>query len=111
MPSGARVIRNTPKSVIPDPTQRDPKPEPVSQLGKLIAERDAYRAAGRADVVAEYDRAIKLIGVRYDAFGNPINVEAPPVEPKSKEEMLALVKAGKLTAEQAKAIAKNKNWQ
>jgi hypothetical protein len=43
-----------------------------TQLAKLVKERDEFAKAGRTDIVAQYDSAIKNYGAKYDAFGNPI---------------------------------------
>lgn len=43
-----------------------------TQLAKLVAERDTFAKAGRTEIVAQYDSAIKNYGAKYDAFGNPI---------------------------------------
>lgn len=62
------------------------KPGSESQLGKLIAERASYAAAGNQAAVAEYDRVIKSIGLKTDAFGNPITGEPlPPADPFAAE--------------------------
>lgn len=44
----------------------DDKEPKGTQLAQLIAERDQWRAAGRDDLVAEYDRVISNFGARGD---------------------------------------------
>lgn len=95
---------------------KEPAAARESQLGVLVRERDAARAAGRDDVAAEYDRVIADYGKKVDLFGNSTPTNPPSggnptaPEPKTKEELLALVRTGKLAPDQAKAIAAKNKW-
>ncbi len=96
---------------------KDPNDGVPTLLNKLIRERDAFTAAGRTDILPNYDRAIADFGVKYDAFGNKMrdnatpNMSVPPVEPATKEALLAAVKAKQITVEAAKEIVARKGWK
>jgi hypothetical protein len=53
-----------------------PKEEAGTQLNQLIKERDTWKAAGRKDIVDQYDAVISSFGKKFDVFGNLVG--APP---------------------------------
>jgi hypothetical protein len=72
LPSGAQVIKNTPRSVIPNPMQQRPTRAPETELARLIRERAAIAKTGNAEDLAHYDRAIS--NYKADRSERPLTV-------------------------------------
>jgi hypothetical protein len=136
---GMRALMTSDNSAVP---VRDEKPEAAkpTELGQLIAERDAYLAAGRQDIAAAYDAPIATYRMKTDAFGQPVAMPgaqpapAPynPIAPaplqkgaKTKQQILAelesdkatkadvirAIQMGALNAAEAKALSRRKGWE
>jgi hypothetical protein len=96
-------------SRIAPPAEKEAKP---SDLARLIAERDDFAKAGRADVVKEYDRVIGLYGSKSNGLlgmlaGDVAEAPAarPAASPLSSATPAAPSAAPQLTEEDQQALA------
>lgn len=101
-------------------TEPKAEKERETQLAALVRERDEYAKQGRTDVVQQYNRAIQNYGVQPDIWGNVPGAQAPAQQAdatkgsekyKTAEDVIDEFRAGKIKADEARRIIKERGWQ